>query len=455
MKFLLLPVLSWTLAISQIFAQNQLPASIQPYAVNWSYAVKDMLNASGYEVPGPRSNFDLANSLESRSQELQLDSIISYFGYGINLNDSIPLFRNIYTYPEPTVQVVVEYFFDQDHWTALRRSTLKSDNLGRMEETIAEAYDAEAGIFIPESRIRLFPRENSLELVDSLFIYEWSAAEKNWDRQLAVWNQHNELNQLTESKSSIEVFEMPFVFIDRYSYSIVGDLMEIHSFIVDSGLEISSGKKEFQYDNHLVTYVTTSVDNGTEGFVDQSRIEYNYNGFRKEELVIYYVYDFDKQEWTTTQIDGYVYDSEERVISKEEILFTPDGFGDRHKTEFSYVTDEYVASEAEYFYDNNTESWLLENKKFFYYDQLSAVEPDEEVTDNALFLYPNPSSGVVQIKLVGDITIYVYSLSGQLVQRTHMAPSEKILNLGHLPAGMYQVMAKSNEDYFSGKLILQ
>jgi len=61
----------------------------------------------------------------------------------------------------------------------------------------------------------------------------------------------------------------------------------------------------------------------------------------------------------------------------------------------------------------------------------------------------------VQIKLVGDITIYVYSLSGQLVQRTHMAPSEKILNLGHLPAGMYQVMAKSDEDYFSGKLILQ
>jgi hypothetical protein len=455
MKFLLLPVLCWTLAISQIFAQKQLPASIQSYAVNWSYAVKDMLNASGYEVPGPKSNFDFDLNLESRSEELQLDSIISFYGYGINLNDSTPLLRNTYTYPEPNVQVVVEYFFDQDHWTALRRSTLKSDNLGRMEETIAEAYDAEAGIYVPESRIRLFPRENSLELVDSLFIYEWSASEKNWDRQLAVWNQHDELNQLTESRSSIEVFEMPFVFIDRYSYSPLGDLWEIHSFIVDGGIEISSGKKEFQYQDRLLIYATTYVDNGTEGFIAQSQIEYIYHDFGQVHLVLFNVYDFDKQEWTTTQIDGYVYDSEERVITKEENLFTPDGFGDRHKTQFSYVTDEYIASEAEYFYDTNTESWLLENRKFFYYNQLSAVEPELPAKADALFLYPNPSSGVVQIKLVGNVSIYVYSLSGQLVQQFRMAPSEKMLDLSHLPAGMYQVMAKSNEDYFSGKLILQ
>ena len=88
MKHLLLPVLSWTLAISQLFAQKQLPASIQPYAVNWSYAVKDMLSASGYKVPSPKSNVDFGHQVESRSEDLQLDSIIRYFGYGINLNDS-------------------------------------------------------------------------------------------------------------------------------------------------------------------------------------------------------------------------------------------------------------------------------------------------------------------------------------------------------------------------------
>jgi hypothetical protein len=156
-----------------------------------------------------------------------------------------------------------------------------------MEETIAEAYDAEAGIFVPESRIRLYPRENSMDLVDSMFSMNGPAAEKNWGRQLAVWNQHNDLNQLTESRSSIEVFEMPFVFLDRYSYSALGDLLEIHSFIVDGGIEISSGKKEFLYQDRLLTYVTTSVDNGTEGFCSPKPDRIYYNDFDKVQLVLY------------------------------------------------------------------------------------------------------------------------------------------------------------------------
>ena len=455
MKLLLLPVLTWTVAICQTFAQNQLPLSIQSYAVNWSYAVKDMLIASGYEVPGPKSNVDFAQHTNNRSEELQLDSIVSYFGYGINLNDSTPMLRNVFTCPEPTVQVVVEYFYDQDHWTALRRSTLKSDNLGRMEETIAESYDSDAGIYVPESRIRLYPRENSVDLVDSLFIFEWSVDDKNWDRQLAVWNQHNDLNQLTASKSSIEVFEMPFEFLDRYTYSPTGDLLRITSFILDGGLEISTGMKEYLYEGDLVSYVTTYVDNGPEGMLAQTRIEYIYNDFGKEDLVIHYVYDYDKQEWTNTQIDGYAYDVEERVSIKEVNLFLPGGIWDRHQTRYSYVSDEYFATEGNYFYDSNTESWLLENKKYFYYDQLSAVEPDLPSEANALFFYPNPSSGVVQIKLAGDVTFYVYSLSGQLVQKYQMSNGEKILNLGHLPAGMYQVLAKSGEELFYGKLLLQ
>jgi len=454
MKFLLLPVLSWTLAISQIFAQNQLPVSIQPYAVHWSFAVKDMLYAAGYEVPGPRGNVDLVNHLESRSEELQLDSIISYYGYGIS-QDSLPLFRSIFTYPGTTVHVVEEYFFEKFYWTPVRRSTLKTDNLGRMEETIAEAYDSEAGIYIQESRIRFYPKENSLDLVDSLFVYEWSAANKSWVRQLAVTNKYDELNQLTSSKSSIEVFEIPFVFLDRYTYNPSGDLVQIQSFIVDAEAEISTGKQEFQYHDHLVVNATTYIDDGINGFITQSKIEYNYTDFNKEELVQSFVYDFKMQDWTLTQVDGYGYDIDERVNLKEVSTFSSEGFWDRHQTRVCYISDEYVASEAEYFYDNNTESWLQESKKYFYYDQLSAVEDEEPVKADALFLYPNPSPGVVQIKLVGDISIYVYSLSGQLVQQFHMAPGEKMLDLSHLPPGIYQVRAKSDEDYFSGKLIMQ
>jgi hypothetical protein len=156
------------------------------------------------------------------------------------------------------------------------------------------------------------------------------------------------------------------------------------------------------------------------------------------------------------KLDGYVYDSEERVISKEETSLPTEGFGDRpYKPSSAMSPKNMLPWKLNTSMTLTTESWLLENRKFFYYDQLSAVEPEVPAKADALFLYPNPSSGVVQIKLVGQVSIYVYSLSGQLVQKFHMAPSEKMLDLSHLPAGMYQVMAKSDEDYFSGKLILQ
>jgi hypothetical protein len=455
MKFLLLPVLSWTLAISQLFAQHELPASIQPYAVNWGYTVKQMLHAAGYEVPGPKASFDLVKDLESRSEELQLDSTVSYFGYGVGAQDSMPLFRTTYTYPDPTTQVIVEYFYDQNHWTALSRTTLKSDDLGRMKEMTAETYDSEAGLYRPDSRIQLFPRENAVDLVDSFFVYAWAAAEKNWDRQFGVWNIYNELNQLVESESSIEIFDVPLVFIDRYSYSASGDLLKIESSTLDGGEEIPSGKQEFIYTDHLLVKSTTYVSDGIGGYILQSKIEYTYTDFGKEELVNSFQYDVEKNDWTLIGVDGYGYDDQERVIVKEIVTATAEGLWERHQTRTNYLSDESVASEAEYSYNDNTESWVLDNKKFYYYDHLSTTEPDEPVVADALFLYPNPSSGVVQIKLVGKISIYVYSLSGQLVQRFNMAPGQKILDLRALPAGIYQVRAKSDEDYFSGKLILQ
>jgi hypothetical protein len=367
----------------------------------------------------------------------------------------MPLLRNTFTYPAPNVQVVVEYFYDINQWTALRRTTLRTDDLGRMEETIAENYDSEAGIYTPESRIRLYPRENSVELVDSFFIYEWSKEDKNWDRQLAVWNQHNDLNQLTESTSSIEVLVMPYVFLDRYHYDESGNLLLIHSFILDGEEEISFGKKEFLYKGHLLFNETTYVDNGPEGFLAQSKIDYAYNNFNKKEFAKSYTYDLDKQDWVLIQVDAYGYDSEGRLNLKEVVTSVGEGIWDRRQTRINYVTDENVASEEDYVYDTNSDSWLLEGKKYFFYDQLSAVEPDVPAANDALFMYPNPSTGIVHIKLAGNVSFYVYSLSGQLVQKYQMANGEKIVNLRHLPAGIYQVMAKSGEELFYGKLLLQ
>lgn len=453
MKRFFLPVLSWTLAMSHLFAQNQLPLSIQDYAVNWSYSVKQMLEIGGYEVPGPHAEFKLLNEIETHSEELQLDSTITYFGYGSS-GDSTPLFRNVYTYPQPEVEVITEYFFDLEHWTALTRTTLIRDEQDRLVSAIAQSYDDASGMFIHNSLVEMFPHGNTDE-ADSFFVYAWNTEIEEYDRMLAVWNAFDDNNRLSESTSSIEIFEIPLTFLDRYSYLTEGDLNFIESYLVDEGTNILAGRQDFWYVDHLLTTATTLVSEGPNGLIPESKIEYRYTGFRKEELIETYDFDHEKNDWRIIQVNGFAYDDEERVILQEDVVLDEQGLWSRSQRTLTYVRDDYPASESRFYYDDNLEAYVLEDKKIFYYDGLVAVEPEDPIIADAVFLYPNPSSGIVQVKLPGKVSVHIYTIAGQFVQKYYLAPGEHIIDLSFLPAGIYQVMAKSDEDYFSGKLLIQ
>lgn len=105
--------------------------------------------------------------------------------------------------------------------------------------------------------------------------------------------------------------------------------------------------------------------------------------------------------------------------------------------------------------ENNPDEKLLnESRETVYSKSAVSAEANEPVEADALFVHPNPSNGVVKLKLTGKISVYVYTLAGQFVQKNYMAPKEKILDLSALPAGTYHIMAKSDDDYFSGKLII-
>ena len=86
------------------------------------------------------------------------------------------------------------------------------------------------------------------------------------------------------------------------------------------------------------------------------------------------------------------------------------------------------------------------------YQQQELIDPP---AIDAFFLYPNPTSGIVQVKLSGQISVLIYTISGQLIKKYTLAHGERVLDLNDLPSGIYQVRAKSDEDYFSGKLLIQ
>jgi hypothetical protein len=439
--------------MSTLVAQKQLPPSLQDYTINWGNHVTQMMDAVGFELPATKSSFGENPGLSYRAVELQLDSTITYSGYNILTPDSIPVLRNVHTRPQSNKEVITEAYYAFDHWSALSRTELVSDNLGRLIETVAYTYDEANMRYMPDSRIDVYPHGNSIDLVDSFFVSAWSEVEKDFVRALSVWNTFDVSGRLLESLSAIEFFEIPIVFIDRYHYNPDGHNTLIESFIVDGGQEIPAGRQELFYENNLLSIVTTLISDGIEGFVPETKTTYSYTTAKKEELIQLFGFDLEKNDWKLQQVDGYVYDEIDRVKQHEEVIFDEQGIS-RHLTSLEYELDEYLSVVAGHVYDNIQERWILEDRKFYYYDALSAVDP-HTITDKALFLYPNPSQGTVQIKLTGKVSAHVYTLSGQVIRSFYLAPGEKLIDLSDLPAGLYQVRARSDEDYYSGKLIIQ
>ena len=447
MKFFLLPVLYWTLAISPIFAQKQLPVSAQPYLLHQDKSTLLLLDIAGF-------NFDdqLVERINPRSLDLQLDSTVTYGNY--NGNDSLPVSLARYSYPEANAQVVHDFTYDVNHWSLLTRTTILTDDLGRKTDIVAQLYNEELQTYVPDSRLQVFPHGQSSELVDSFLVSVWSTTENVWIQQLAVYNTFDANDRLFESLTSIEFFEIPILFLDRYQYNNEGLVFQIDSYNLDGGEEFPAGKEEMLYENGLLKTATTYTSDGASGFLPESKIDYRYTLTGQWEVVESYNFDFEKNDWKLWRVDAYSYDNENRVEAIEYVTEDETGLWIRNKTGYVYEQDEYVAVESSYIYDNNVEEWIVNERTFFFY-QDETTGTDDPIVADATFLYPNPSPGVVQLKLTGKISVHIYTLEGKLMKNFYMPPGEKILDLSSFPAGVYQVMAKSDEDYFSGKLIIQ
>ncbi len=454
MKKFTLPALIWALAISQTFAQKHLAPGIEPYAYYWGYAVKQMLHAAGYEVPGPHAETDLRPEIETRSEALVLDSIVTYFGYGEG-QDSTPMLRNVYTRPAADVEVVTESFFDLDHWVPLSRTSLVSDEHGRVVDAIAFLYDEATGKFVPDSRVELFPHGLSEDQVDSMLVSVWNPELNDYVRLSATWNEFDANGRLTVSVSAIEIFEFPLIFKDLYSYNAEGQLLLVDSYNVEGGELIPAGRQEYGYMNNRLSSITSLVSDGLGGYFPQNRTEYIYTTEGLQEFVRKFDWDMTKNDWKLLNVEAYLYDDEKRPVVQETNTLDEQGIWNREKETYAYGRDQYLSVQHTFSYDNFVENWILNEKKFYYYDNTTSNGPDEPVMDYALFMYPNPTDGNVQVRLVGKVSVFVYTTSGQLVARYALAPGERALDLRQLPAGLYQVRAKSDDDYYSGKLIIQ
>ncbi|MDO8367020.1 MAG: T9SS type A sorting domain-containing protein [Saprospiraceae bacterium] len=441
--------LIWVFATVPVFAQKTLSPSLEPYKATLDQTVTKALQRAGFDlIASPVA--DAAPVVQNRSGQLQLDSTKSFFGYDfVGTDDTIQLFRTIYQYPQPTLEIHTEYQYEIDAWQTVSRSNIFKDNQDRIVEVLSEAFDPVLGDFVNDSRAVVFPHEDSPVLFDSFHVYGWDSLAMDWLLVFYGTNKFDAQDRLIESISSFDYFGQPLLLKDVYSYDANGDNTLAESFALFSGIEIPSGKREMEYQNHLLTQEIAFSDDGMGGLSAQSKTTYTYTSFDKVEQVNAFLWSLDINDWAQTQGDTYGYDNAQRVNSKETVIYSQDGSEERNLSKYDYVEDEKLKSEANYYW--SVSDFFLSDRKFYYYSNGTLSEEEPHVV-TPLALSPNPTSGLALLNLEEPALFQIYNSQGELVHSGAYQPNHH-LNVSDLPSGMYFITARSEHEQFAGRLV--
>lgn len=141
------------------------------------------------------------------------------------------------------------------------------------------------------------------------------------------------------------------------------------------------------------------------------------------------------------------------MIEKQTTLIQQGEWDKKDLVYFVYVDDENLSTEWFFNWNDDLFDWILESKKHYYYDGVTAVDPDPGASQK-LAAWPNPSTGVVQINLEDAATVRVFNAAGQLLQSRQIQAGQAI-DLTMLPAGVYTLSAQQGADLYHKKIVKQ
>lgn len=456
MKNLFLITLSLTLFLGQAFAQKTLSPSANQYTGSLNYTVKKILNEAGYELPEAQMESPVKQSVQTRFNEFQLDSTVTFYNYDPSGQvDSTPLFRTVYTYHSSDLRTEVESVFENGTWVPLNRTTIASDELGRIVDAFSAFYDPLVQDWVLDSKVEIYPHGSSFELVDSVFVLGWSPDVNDWVRLMSIWNTYENQDQLTVSLTLIDIFGQPLHFMDIYSYDISGDNTLIESYLVEGGFEYFAGKRDLLYDEHHLINEIAYASDGEGGFEKQYQKSYYYTGNWQLESEATFNWDLDSNDWQVIEAIFYEYDAMGRLAAKESTYIIPGSEAEHQLITYEYVEGEYLALETNYTYDFNAENFVLSDRTYFYYKGGLSPVPNEPVVPKSLALSPNPTIGVANIKLDAAASVKVFDFTGRLVQGFSAMPGQVTIDLAMLPAGIYEVRAQTGKEIYAGKIVKQ
>ncbi len=427
-------------------AQRTLPPALAGYA----HAYADAFRTLGFE-PEVRPGKHVANGDARGSVPLTLDSILSF----VNYPDSLPNFREVFTYPQANVEVDVQSIFESGAWTTTGRITQYADGLGRVTELLIEGVDSLTGQFVPSQRILVYPRGDSPVNVDSLILLGWVPDIGEYEALFISRYYYDNLERIDEVVTTINFFGLIFNQLDYYTYDGQGRLVLIESFLMDEAVTIPAGRTEFTYDGDLLASELSLVSDEMGGFVPDTRVDYDYTDEGLQDTVISFVWDELAADWREVSFVDSDYDASGRLVAATSVETDDFGTVFRSRDEYEYLDEDNLFRYSFFQWNEVDQDWFLFERSYYFYAELTSTgRPGDPVS--SLLLAPNPTSGSVRLETGGQPgTVWVYSLNGHLAHYQVLAAGDQDVDLSRLPAGLYQVRLLTGDRQFAGRVVVR
>ena len=235
-------------------------------------------------------------------------------------------------------------------------------------------------------------------------------------------------------------------------------------------------------------------------WIDYSKTTYNYDNQGNSTLQIDYTYNESTSNWEYNYKNEYSYDILGRLVHSKESLFnlywelySEENISYQNDSNHFWTFSHYyhvfyglmegaienvvdtlvnaadiilpenfpsnsfmILQDKLYEIDNQNNIISCTNKHSYYYSS-TATSIDNEIKDNSIRLFPNPSDDYVIINLPqmsNNALFRLYNVVGELVIKRRIINGEKV-SVRELKSGMYFYNIDQEDQIFSGKLIVQ
>lgn len=206
------------------------------------------------------------------------------------------------------------------------------------------------------------------------------------------------------------------------------------------------------YVDHQVIESTLYVTDGV-AFYPEKRNNYAYTLFGAIRKEMNFVYDVAIENFRLRHTTDFFYDAQQRLAGKENTEIQPNAWDVKERISYAYKQDEDLYMEFVHFWDDDQFDWILDSKKYYYYQGSTAVDPTPGVA-GALAVSPNPGTGVFRLNLDNEAQVKVFDTTGKMLQSSILQAGQQ-LDISTLPPGVYAIVAQEPHRVLNGKIVKQ